>query len=57
MWIYFFIQGWQMPQYTVGGTGVMPVVVILAVSTTTMVVVSLLTRPPKASVVQTFFKT
>jgi len=56
LWIYFFNQGSQTPGYTVGGTGVMPVVVILAVSTTAMVVVSLITKPPEESVIQSFFQ-
>ena len=38
-----------------GGTGLMPVAVILAVATLAMVVVSLLTRPPDAAVVGKFF--
>lgn len=55
LWTYFFFQGWQTPGYTVGGTGLMPVAVILAVATLAMVVVSLLTRPPDAAVVGKFF--
>ena len=55
LWTYFFFQGWQTPGYTVGGTGLMPVAVILAVAALAMVVVSLLTRPPDAAVVGKFF--
>ena len=55
LWLYFFLQGWQSPGYTVGGTGVMPVAVILAASTLAMVIVSLLTRPPAADIVDRFF--
>ena len=55
LWIYFFIQGWQAPGYTVGGTGIMPVSVIIAVSAMAMVIVSLLSKPPNSTVVQKFF--
>ena len=55
LWIYFFTDGWQVPGYTVGGTGVMPVAVIFAASCLVMVGVSLLTRPPSDRVVARFF--
>ncbi len=55
LWLYFFLDGWQVPGYTVGGTGVMPVAVIFAASATAMVVGSLLTRPPRREVVERFF--
>ena len=55
LWTYFFIQGWQTPGYTIGGTGIMPVAVILAVSTSAMVFVSLLTKPPELAIIQRFF--
>ncbi len=54
---YFFIKGWESPGYTVGGTGIMPVAVILLVSAAAMVVVSLVTPPPHPSVIQKFFPT
>ena len=57
LWIYFFIQGWQAPGYTVGGTGIMPVAVILAVSAVAMLVGSLISKPPDSSIVQKFFPT
>jgi SSS family solute:Na+ symporter len=46
LWSYFFYQGWGDRTYTVGGSGVMAVAVILAASSVAMVVVSLLTSPP-----------
>ena len=55
LWIYFFLQGWQAPGYTVGGTGIMPVAVILAVSAVAMLVGSLISKPPDPAVVQKFF--
>ena len=56
LWLYFFSQGWQTPGYTIAGTGVMPVVAIISVSTAAMVVVSLLTKPPEASIINQFYK-
>ena len=55
LWIYFFQQGWESPGYTIGGTGIMPVVAILVVSTLSMILVSLLTPPPEESILQKFF--
>ena len=55
LWSYFFTLGWQTPGYTVGGTGIMPVAVILAASAVAMVVVSLLTRPPSSQAIERFF--
>ena len=57
LWIYFFIQGWEAPGYTVGGTGIMPVAVILAVSVVAMIIGSLLSKPPDSSIIQKFFLT
>ena len=56
LWVYFFIQGWQAPGYTVGGIGIMPVSVIIAVSAAVMVIVSLLSKPPDPTVIQKFFR-
>ena len=55
LWIYFFVLGSATPGYTVGGSGVMPVAVIVAVAALVMVVVSLLTKPPPKAVVERFF--
>ena len=55
LWIYFLSQGFRVPGYTVGGTGVMPVAVIFLASCAAMVVGSLLTRPPREEVVARFF--
>jgi SSS family solute:Na+ symporter len=55
LWSYFFLQGWQTPGYTLGDAGVMPAAVILAVSAAAMIVGSLLSRPPRSSVVKRFF--
>ena len=55
MWIYFFVRGWSVPDYTVGGTGIMPVAVMLLVASAVMITVSLVTRPPERRVVEKFF--
>jgi len=55
MWVYFFVRGWNVPDYTVAGTGVMPVAVMLVVAATVMITVSLMTRPPGRRVVERFF--
>ncbi|MFQ5865236.1 MAG: sodium:solute symporter [bacterium] len=55
LWVYFFIKGWQSPGYTLGGTGIMPVAVILAVSTAAMIIGSLLTKAPHQAIISRFF--
>jgi len=55
LWSYFFFQGWKVPGYTIGMSGVMPVAVILAASAAAMVIVSLMTRPPDKETIGKFF--
>jgi solute:Na+ symporter, SSS family len=55
LWIYFYVQAGNSDTYTVGGTGVMPVAVILAASTAAMILVSLMTRPPDPLLIEKFF--
>ncbi len=55
-WIYFFMQGWETPGYTLGGSGVMPVTAMFFLSTTAMIFVSLLTAPPSKETIEKFFK-
>ena len=55
LWLYFFLRNWQIPGYSVGGTGVMPVAVLIAVSSITLVIVSLFTKPPSAQTIEKFF--
>jgi SSS family solute:Na+ symporter len=55
LWLYFFAAAGDNPDYTVGGTGLMPVAVILAASTAAMVIVSLLTSAPGPAVLDRFF--
>ena len=55
LWSYFFFQGWQIRDYTVGMTGAMPVAVILAAPTAAIVIVSLLTKPTGEKTIAQFF--
>ena len=55
LWIFFFIRGWSVPGYTVGGTGLMPVVVIMAAGALMLFVVSLGTRAPSKRHLERFF--
>jgi SSS family solute:Na+ symporter len=55
LWFGFFLRGWNDPTYTVGGLGIMPVAVMVLVSSVVLVAVSLMTRPPEPSVVARFF--
>lgn len=56
LWVYFFVQSGQAPDYTVGDTGIMPVAIILIASTLAMLVGSLLSPPPPANHIERFFE-
>ncbi len=55
LWLYFFLNNWKTPGYTVGGTGIMPVAVIILVSSLTLIFVSLLTKPPSSETIKRYF--
>lgn len=55
LWIGFLVRGWSEPGYTVGGSGLMPVVVILGASTLALLAVSAFSRPPAAERLRRFF--
>ncbi len=55
LWLYFFLRNWQTPGYSVGGTGVMPVAILLLASSAALVGVSFLTRPPSSKTIDKFF--
>ncbi len=55
LWIFFFVHGWQVPGYTVAGSGVMPVAIILLSAALVLIVVSLASRPPSSEHVARFF--
>lgn len=57
LWLYFFLQYWQTSGYTVGGIGIMPVAVIIFVSTLILIIVSLLTKPPSSETIDRYFNT
>jgi SSS family solute:Na+ symporter len=54
-WSWLVLSQWRSPDYTLGGTGILPVALVLAVSIAALVVVSLLTRPPDAATLAIFF--
>ncbi len=55
LWAGFFWKGWQVPGYSIGGTGLLPVVVIMAASSCAMIVGSYLSSPPGEAVLKAFF--
>jgi SSS family solute:Na+ symporter len=56
LWIFFLFQAWGVPgEYTVGGTGMLPVVFIFAATSLSLVLVSLGTTPPPPHVLREFF--
>jgi len=56
LWTWFFLRAGNDPDYSVGGTGLMPVAVTLAASTAALCIVSLMTRPPDQAVLDRFFE-
>ena len=54
LWAWFLARGWNQPGYTVGGSGLMPVVVVLGASAAAMIVVSLASRAPARDRVERF---
>ena len=55
LWVGFFWQGWQLPGYSIGGTGLLPLVVMVVASSCAMIVGSLLTSPPEEAALRLFF--
>lgn len=55
LWIFFLLRGLEQPGYTVGGTGIMPVAVMLAASAVAMIAGSLASPPPADDRVSRFF--
>jgi len=55
LWVTFFVKSWTVPNYTVGGSGVIPAAVILAASMTVLVGVSWMTSPPDEDRLARFF--
>jgi SSS family solute:Na+ symporter len=55
LWLYYFLRGWQSPDYTVNGSGLMPVGVILLASSMAMIVGSLVGPEPELDLTRRFF--
>ena len=55
LWAGFFWMGWRVAGYSIAGTGLLPLVVILGASSCAMILVSLLTSPPEEAVLRSFF--
>jgi SSS family solute:Na+ symporter len=55
LWTYFLSKGWGTPGYSVAGTGIMPVAVILAAAILAMIVGSLWSPQPDPRLLNKFF--
>lgn len=55
LWLYFVYVGWNSADYTIADSGIMPVGLMLVVSTLAMIVGSLLTRPQEQAVLEKLF--
>lgn len=55
LWTALFIDGGDLPGYTLGDTGIMPVAALVVASTLALVVGTLLTPPPPTELVERFF--
>ena len=55
LWTAFLVRGWSEPGYTVAGSGLMPVAVMVAAAAVVLIVVSGLTRPPSAARLARYF--
>ncbi len=55
LWTWYVFRAWNEPGYTVGGSGLMPVAVLLAVSAAALVAGSLLSAPPEPRRLARFF--
>ena len=54
-WTFFVARGWSEPDYTLGGTGILPVAPMLLVSVAALVIGSLLSKAPEAERLAIFF--
>ncbi|MCI0614109.1 sodium:solute symporter family protein [bacterium] len=55
LWLFFFLKSGNDQNYTLGGTGIMPVVLMIAVSSLVLIVVSLLTPALSEDRIRKFF--
>jgi len=57
LWVYYLVRGWGVPGYTVSGSGLMPVVVMIVGSALALIAASLATQPPEPERLERFFPT
>jgi solute:Na+ symporter, SSS family len=55
LWLFFFIKSGNDQNYTLGGTGIMPVVLMITVSSLVLIVVSILTPALSEDRIKKFF--
>lgn len=55
LWLFFFLKAGSDQKYTLGGTGIMPVALMICVSSLVLIVVSLLTPSPSEDRIRKFF--
>lgn len=55
LWLYYVRRGWNDPDYTLWGSGILPVAPMLLVSVAALVLGSLLSRPPSGATLAKFF--
>jgi SSS family solute:Na+ symporter len=56
LWIYFYVRAGNVPDYSLAETGIMPVAMMLMVSSLMLVIVSLLTPAPSQRTLKKFFR-
>jgi solute:Na+ symporter, SSS family len=57
LWVFFVMRGWNDPDYTLGGTGILPVAPMVLASTAALVSGSLLSKAPDRERLEIFFPT
>jgi len=55
LWSFFLVRGWSVPGYTVGGSGIMPVAVVMAAGAVALLLGSFVGPPPGRDVLERFF--
>ncbi len=55
LWLFFFLKAGNDQHYTIGNTGIMPVALMIAVSSIMLIMVSLLTPAPSEESIRKFF--
>ena len=56
LWVFFFMRSLSMAgEYTIAGTGLLPVTLMFLGSVVSLILVSLVTRPPREETIKEFF--